>query len=53
VVSNTITDAQKHARLYYDPGASLINKIKRKVQRLSNVQEEQFTIFSKIVKMLL
>ncbi|PKK59125.1 hypothetical protein RhiirC2_795279 [Rhizophagus irregularis] len=32
----------KHARLY-DPGAPPINKIKRKVQRLSNVQEE--TIF--------
>ena len=44
VASSTITDARKHARLY-GPGAPPINKIKRKVQRLSNVQEEQFTIF--------
>jgi hypothetical protein len=44
VASNTINDARKHARLY-GPGALPINKTKRKVQRLSNVQEEQFTIF--------
>lgn len=44
MASSTITDARKHARLY-DPGAPPINKIKRKVQRLSNAQEEQFTIF--------
>ncbi|GBC14886.2 hypothetical protein GLOIN_2v1846419 [Rhizophagus irregularis DAOM 181602=DAOM 197198] len=44
VTSSTITDARKYAKLY-GLGAPPINKIKRKVQCLSNAQEEQFTIF--------
>ncbi|RHZ75937.1 hypothetical protein Glove_208g81 [Diversispora epigaea] len=44
VTSYIINKARKHARLY-GPGAPPLDKPKRKVQRINNIQEEQFKIF--------
>ncbi len=44
ISSHTINKARQHARLY-GPGVPPLEKTKRTVQRLNNIQEEQFVIF--------
>jgi hypothetical protein len=44
VGTDTINKARKYARLN-GPGAPPLQKTKRTVQRLTNIQEEQFLLF--------
>ncbi|RHZ86841.1 hypothetical protein Glove_43g2 [Diversispora epigaea] len=44
VASDTINKARKHARLY-GPGAPPLQKLKKTVQRLNDIQEDQFLLF--------